>query len=301
MAAQKQGRITNPYRKILGLLAISTVAYSVAAVLSFSAVINLPLQDAVFMIAAGFSMGYLLLSRLFRLNATPQQMNAFNVSGGAITAVSVLIVYMAFTRFTLASVYPIVAAAVVVFFAVDYIRFRKRISGLEAGALGLGVLLVFLGTFFTESRGFTFNMDTLPYVIGIVITGGIGFYLMLYNIERKNAGARSASMPMTMAVLALGGMAAFGLGAPMALFLAIGMIGGFFLSIAIISELVAMEREESRSMKKNLISRNFVNNFTYLDVVIVLAMSVLLRSYTVQEVIGGLVVVAGVIIIGFVR
>ncbi len=301
MAGARQGRIRNPYSKILVILVISTVAYSIGAVLAFNSMTNLPLQDGVFMVAAGFSLGYMLLSRLFRLDTQPRHFNLKNMFGGASLALSMIMTFAAFKLFTLASVYPVVAAAVVVFFTIDYARFGKKLSRAEALALSAGVLMVFIGTFFAESHGFAFNMNALPYVIGITVFGGTGFYFVMYNIERRNAGARSASIPLMLAAVSGAGLIIFGAGSPSAIFLAIGIVAGFFTAIAMMLEFVAMEREESRSAKGNLIKRNFINNFTYLDVVMVLAFSVLIKSYTVQEVAGGLTIVLGVIIIGFVR
>lgn len=249
MAGARQGRIRNPYSKILVILVISTVAYSIGAVLAFNSMTNLPLQDGVFMVAAGFSLGYMLLSRLFRLDTQPRHFNLKNMFGGASLALSMIMTFAAFKLFTLASVYPVVAAAVVVFFTIDYARFGKKLSRAEALALSAGVLMVFIGTFFAESHGFAFNINALPYVIGITVFGGTGFYFVMYNIERRNAGARSASIPLALAAVSGAGLIIFGAGSPSAIFLAIGIVAGFFTAIAMMLEFVAMEREESRSAK----------------------------------------------------
>ena len=78
------------------------------------------------------------------------------------------------------------------------------------------------------------------------------------------------------------------------------MVAGLFLCIAFSMEIRAVKHSMTGNEKKNVMIRNFINNFTELDTVIVLLASVAIGSYTYGGLEGGALIVVGVLILGMV-
>ncbi len=82
---------------------------------------------------------------------------------------------------------------------------------------------------------------------------------------------------------------------------ATGAIVGFLLCIAYSGEMSAVKHGMTGNVRKDVILRNFVNNFTELDTVVVLAASVLIGSYTYNGIFGGTLIVIGVLVLGLIE
>ncbi|MGC9011268.1 MAG: hypothetical protein ACP5JN_03995, partial [Candidatus Micrarchaeia archaeon] len=74
-----------------------------------------------------------------------------------------------------------------------------------------------------------------------------------------------------------------------------------FYVIAVALELRAVEINENRKLYKSVVSKNFINNFTYLDTVLVLLFSVAIGSFSSIEIAGGLLIVVGVLVIALAK
>ncbi len=70
---------------------------------------------------------------------------------------------------------------------------------------------------------------------------------------------------------------------------------------AVAVELKAVKINENVKLYKSVISKNFINNFTYLDTVLVLLFSIAIGSFVPVEIFGGLLIIFGVAIIATAR
>ncbi|MGC8777011.1 MAG: hypothetical protein ACP5P2_03695 [Candidatus Micrarchaeia archaeon] len=84
--------------------------------------------------------------------------------------------------------------------------------------------------------------------------------------------------------------------------MALGVLAaGAFYIIAVALELRAVEINENRKLYKSVVLKNFINNFTYLDTVLVLLFSVAIGSFSSIEIAGGLLIVVGVLVIALAK
>ncbi len=71
--------------------------------------------------------------------------------------------------------------------------------------------------------------------------------------------------------------------------------------VALSIELKTVKMTEKASLYSSVFMKNFINNFTYMDTLIVLMLSVIIGSFLQLQILGGVLVVAGVIVIALTR
>ena len=81
-------------------------------------------------------------------------------------------------------------------------------------------------------------------------------------------------------------------------YFALGILGGFAFSLASAMELRAMKMTKARGNARMLIKRNFINDFEYSDTLLVLLGSVIIGSFYPIELLGGILIVTGIILMG---
>ncbi|BCS90763.1 MAG: hypothetical protein ARM1_0220 [Candidatus Micrarchaeota archaeon] len=81
------------------------------------------------------------------------------------------------------------------------------------------------------------------------------------------------------------------------IYLVIGIISGILYPIASLCELEAVSKIHIKTISKEVIKRNFINDFEYADTLIVLLGSVIIGSYKPIQIFGGLLIVASILII----
>jgi hypothetical protein len=219
-------------------------------------------------------------------------------------AVTGVLLFSAYKDYTLASIFPLLEGGVLVFLALDFAFHRKKIGVKHMLLLAGGVAIVFLGTFFAESTGVHFDVSTLPYAVGMIIAGGIGYYALANKPDKISDGSKNlaftiaAVVTAALLVLCHGSLSFNSVTATPFLY---GIAAGFLLCIAFSMEIRAVKQGTTGDERKDMLLRNFVNNFTELDTVIVLVASVFIGSYTLGGLGGGALIVIGVVILGMIK
>ena len=221
---------------------------------------------------------------------------------GACFAVVGLLLFLAYQSNSLSNIFPLVEGGVLVFLFLDLLFHRKKLGSKEIALLLFGVTIVFFGTFFAESSGFRFQLSTLPYALGIILAAGIGYYAMANKTNKITEGSKQLAFVVAGLVVAITVLIFYH--GPSVLsrystpFFVLGVVAGALLCLAFSMEIKAVKHAMTGNEKKDVIFRNFINNFTELDTVIVLLSSVLIGSYTIDGLLGGGLIVLGVLILG---
>ncbi|MGC9156627.1 MAG: hypothetical protein ACP5GD_00310 [Candidatus Micrarchaeia archaeon] len=84
-------------------------------------------------------------------------------------------------------------------------------------------------------------------------------------------------------------------------YLLLGLLSGIVFVGGSVLELAAVSFLRTEDTEQAVVKRNFINDFEYADVLIVLAGSILLGSYYPIEVFGGILIVSGLLIIDLIR
>ncbi len=288
----------------MGLLLVSTVAYSASAVAAYPAAVHLPISVMLLAAALGFAIGTLLQIRYFRMTIREgykEKRWHISLIGGALLAVTLSLIYLVYKQLPLSNAYPLFVASIIVFLAIDLLLNRRMLTTTEKVLLAIGVLIVVLGTIMAGGLRFSLSATILPYIVAIIIAGGVSYYALLYDVKDYHPGTKLSFVGA--GLVAFGLLSAlFSVGSVIdTIYLPLAVLAGFFFSIAIGTEMQVMKLVETTSKKANVISRNFVNNFTYLDLVIVLGASVAIGSYTLLGLAGGALVLIGVIVLGIIK
>jgi len=284
------------------LLVLSTLAYALVAMSSYTGVHGVSLPYYMIGLGLGALISSICIIKLAGFSFKHKNMKelAIELSGGLVIALSGLGVYALYTSNTLAGSQPLLGVSVLIFLAIDFILFGKILRRKETLYLLGGVIAVAVGIFVMQSHGFSFNYSILPILVFIMFTQGIGYYLLLYGTSKKSSGIRLLFFPIFIIAYAIpiillqhGTTLAHISPFPFLLVL----IAGIALSVAIGLEIIAAIPKKGDSRWNDIIDRNLVNNFTYMDILIVLGWSVILGSYTGQEIVGGLVILVGILIL----
>jgi hypothetical protein len=293
-----------PNKVVIIFLILSTIAYAIQAVGAYAAVSALPLAEAIIFMSIGILAGSLLQARFYRTELTDSKVKIgkkwISVAGAFSIVISITLVLMAYKSLTLTSVYPLTAISTIVFLSVDIVRYGKKLSASELLLLAIGVLLVSIGTFFAESHGYSFDISTLPLIIGIAVSGGLGFYGLLYDLKKHGEGLKLLSLSILDLLMGIV-LLLLDYKFILSYYSLLAVAAGFVFSIAVGTEMHAMKLEKESTRKRDILTRNFINTFTYLDVVLVLVAGVLIDSYTTEGIVGGVIITIGVIIIGLVH
>lgn len=293
-------------RGILVTLAISAVAYSASSVLAYLAAVKMPIPVTILAVQVGFlpcALAFLLLGKE-SVNLKPSKSNAAVWAYGISFAVTGVLLFSAYKNYTLASIFPLLEGGVLVFLVLDFAFHRKKLDVKPMLLLAVGVAIVFLGTFFAESTGVHFDVSTLPYAVGMIIAGGIGYYALANKPDKISDGSKNLAFTIAAVVTAVllvlyHGSLSFNL--VTATPFLYGISAGFLLCVAFSMEIRAVKQGTTGNERKDMVMRNFVNNFTELDTVIVLVASVFIGSYTLGGLGGGALIVIGVVILGMIK
>jgi hypothetical protein len=187
--------------------------------------------------------------------------------------------------------------------ALDLIFHRKRLGIRDVVVLCIGVAVVFLGTYVSGSVGIRFNMNILPYAVGIILSSGIGYYALANETESANCGSKNLVFGISSIASALFLFVLYKIPViPISPAIVVtGIAAGAALCIAFNSEILAVYKSQTGDERSDVIIRNFINNFGELDVIIVLLSSIAIGSYTANGLLGGGLILIGVLILGIIR
>jgi drug/metabolite transporter (DMT)-like permease len=297
--------LKNPkHRRILLMLVISAVAYAISSVAAYIVAVNIPVSIALISTRVGFLAAALCFLAIEhdKIDLGFSRSGAVSWIYGACFAFVGLFLFLAYQSHSLSNIFPLVEGGVLVFLFLDLIFHRRKLSSKEIVLLLIGVGIVFFGTFFAESSGFRFQLSTLPYALGIILAAGIGYYAMANKTNKITEGSKQLAfvfaglvVAITVLILYHGPNVLSRYSTP---FFLLGIVAGALLCIAFSMEIKAVKHAMTGNEKKNVIFRNFINNFTELDTVIVLLASVLIGSYTYDGLLGGGLIIVGVLILG---
>ena len=279
----------------------SIIVYSINGTLDYIVISKIGLGGAVLSIGFGMLLGAVFLIPVFKshLRLDKASYLLFSSSSAFFIVIYNMLLFIAYLKYNLASIYPLIGLSALVFFVIDVIRYKRKLPMQLITRLGFAVILVALGVFFAESTNFNFRLGTLPFVVGISLFAGIGYYMNFYKIRKYSIGTKVAFQPIFMLLFAL---LFFKSTVPINNpYFILGILGGFLFILAVFLELKAMKINNTLSIKKTVITRNFINDFGYLDTVLVLIGSILIGSFTYEEIFGGLLIFAGVLYLEHIR
>lgn len=281
----------------LALMVASTLLYALNGTIDYLVIKRLPLSTSIISIALGVLAGFIVAKLVFNLRVNVG--NSSQYVFGAITALMItaytLLLFVAYRSYTLASIYPLIGLSALVFFAIDAARYRRFLAPSQAAVLAAGVALIVLGIFYAESNSYRFQAGTLPFVILITLFAGVGYYMEFYRIRKYSIGTKLLFQPIFLLASGLFFAGPIFVNSP---YFALGILGGFAFSLASAMELRAMKMTKARGNARMLIKRNFINDFEYSDTLLVLLGSVIIGSFYPIELLGGILIVAGIILMG---
>lgn len=281
----------------LALMVASTLLYALNGTIDYLVIKRLPLSTSIISIALGVLAGFIVAKLVFNLRVNVG--NSSQYVFGAITALMItaytLLLFVAYRSYTLASIYPLIGLSALVFFAIDAARYRRFLAPSQAAVLAAGVALIVLGIFYAESNSYRFQAGTLPFVILITLFAGVGYYMEFYRIRKYSIGTKLLFQPIFLLASGLFFAGPIFVNSP---YFALGILGGFAFSLASAMELRAMKMTKARGNARMLIKRNFINDFEYSDTLLVLLGSVIIGSFYPIELLGGILIVTGIILMG---
>lgn len=290
------GKISRP---ITFFIILSTIAYSIGGVLSYIGIVRMPFYSFALLYGVGMLLGIATMAMPLKMRfRRSRKRYAFAIASGLIITAYLYVLYFSYRYYRLAAIYPLLALSVLVFFGFDMLLYNKHIPKTMAYFILIGVVLVAFGSFVTGSVGFSFNVGLLPFIVVFAFGGGAVDYLYFYKIDKYSIGSKTLSFAIIFSILAFLYTAVNGFMLDTSLNVAlIALISGFINICALIFSLHAMKLYKSKSIAGGVVERNFINNFTYLDTVFVLVGSIIIGSFTYQEVLGGIIIVVGVFVI----
>ena len=290
-------------KEILLLVLLSTISYSISAVLGYKGVQLQPLHTFMLLYAIGLILGAaisgVVLKMRFRIRPRYYLVGA---ASGVLITVFLYTLFFSYKHYNLAGVYPLIALATLVFLAIDIVVYKKVFRGRSREILLAGVILIIVGSFLTGGEGFIFSLGLLP-IIGIfVLGGGIADYILFYKLDKYTLGSKILTYVLLFTLLAIA-LNASRIGTiqypdPGNIY---ALLAGIFSIIGAALDVNAMEHYTGRGITGRIMERNFINDFAYMDTVFVLIGSVLIGSFTYQEIVGGLIITLGVIVLGRAR
>lgn len=290
-------------RKTLRLLLPSTVSYAISGVLEYVFIQGMPVTYFFFLWSVGsiclmpLILGHHEIVRHDRNKITEllpvvigsTLLVGFNVS-----------LFVAYQMFKLAAVYPLIALSSMVFFFLDVALFSKFIRKATMITVFAGILIVVSGVYFVGGGGkFSFDVGMLPFVIAIPMFTGLGYYILSYNVRKYRPEMETASMSVVSIIVSTILFAMFPDFHLDLIADALVVVSGALYTLAVMLELKALGLNEQKVKSRNVVMKNYINNFTFLDTVLVLLGSVVIGSYTMLEIAGGALIVAGVVLVSF--
>ncbi len=292
-------RTLNTSKKILLLLVLSTISYSIAGVLGYKGVVAMPLYSFMLVYAIGVSIGTILMAFALKMRfRIPPRNYLVGIVAALLIVVLIYTLYSSYKHYDLAGIYPFTALAVMVFLAIDIIVYNKRLPKGAEVFLVAGVLLIIMGSFVTGSKNLSFQVGLLPIIAILAFTGGIADYLFFYKTNKYSLGSKMASYAAVLLILAIAfSISHFGSNSYPVSGTVYALLAGISGIIGIALDVHAMEVYTGKGIAKSVTERNFINDFPYMDTVIVLIGSVLIGSFTYQQIAGGFVITLGVYVL----
>ncbi len=283
--------------RVYKLIIASVFLYAVNGTIDYVVIKHLQLGTAILSIGIGFALGFAIVASAskLRFSLARRRYYAFSGSSALLIAGYTALLFLAYERYTLASIYPLIGLSALVFFAIDAAKYRKKVPPRKLAMLLVGVLLVAVGVFYAESNGFSFQVGTLPFVVGISVIAGVAYYMQFYRIEKYSVGSKLALQPVFLIIIALAFQPAIA-GQSLA-YAALGVLGGSAFTLANFLELRAMKASMTKSISRTVVRRNLLNDLGYLDTLLVLAGSLIIGSFLPIEILGGVLIFSGIVVI----
>jgi glucose uptake protein GlcU len=292
---------------ILLLLSITVVTYAISSLLTYYAAVNLSVATTMIAMRIGFLIGALIFLFLSKdkIDLKLSRSGAVSWIYGISFTVVGLLLYTAYKSFSLASIYPLTGAGTIVFLALDLIFHRKKLSSRIISLLLIGVLAVFIGSYLAQSTGLTFNMAALPYAVGIIVSAGVGYYALANSTKTVTEGSKQLAWAIPGLILGVAMFLFYHVSfvpnmQTLGLFF-IGILAGLFLCVAFAMEIRAVKYGSTGNERHDVVLRQFINNFATIDILVILLASVAINSYTVDALVGGLLIAIGVLVLGTVQ
>lgn len=290
--------------KIFGLLILSTVVYALNGTLEYILLKHFELYTFFFLWSFG---GVLSLPLLVHIMGMRNDLfknlkgHIVSIAGGSFLVICDLSLFMAFKLYFLASVYPLIAVSSLIFFVIDLVKYHSKLSSRVIVFIMIGIILVIIGTLLTESINYSFNYSILPFAIAIIVFAGLGYYAVFYNIHEYSIGSKISSITIISFITSI--VLLFILPPDkiiyqvQSVYSIMVVISGMLFITALALELKVVKITENVTLYKTVALKNLINNFTYLDTVLVLLLSVVIGSFVPIEILGGFIIVFGVVII----
>ncbi|MGC8687535.1 MAG: hypothetical protein ACP5RM_02430 [Candidatus Micrarchaeia archaeon] len=287
-------------RRVYSLMIMSTIFYTFNGVIDFMVIKALGVGLTAFFIGIGMLLGVIFSLYIFRMRLKLKKPSYYAFS--AVSALFIVfynvLLFLAYVKYTLASIYPLIGLSALIFLIIDILKYKSKLSGALIVVMILAVVLIVFGVFFAESSGFSFHTSTLPFVLGISVFAGVGYYMEFYKIKKYSVGSKILLQPLFLVIIAIFLVNHIPIVSKVNyLFIALGIIGGMLFILASTFELRAMKISNTASVRKTVINRNLINDFEYADTLLVLLGSVLIGSFTYEQIFGGVLIVAGIVLL----
>ena len=283
--------------RVYKLIIASVFLYAVNGTIDYVVIKHLQLGTAILSIGMGLALGFAIVASAskLRFSLARKRYYAFSGASALLIAGYTALLFVAYEKYTLASIYPLIGLSALVFFAIDAVRYRRKVQPRKLTILLIGVLLVAAGVFYAESNGFSFQAGTLPFVVGISVIAGVAYYMQFYRIEKYSVGSKLTLQPVFLIIIALAFQPAIA-GQSLA-YAALGVLGGSTFTLANFLELRAMKASMTKSISRTVVRRNLLNDLGYLDTLLVLAGSIIIGSFLPIEILGGVLIFSGIVVI----
>lgn len=285
-------------RTILLLVTLSTISYGIAGVIAYKGIKAMPLYAFILVYGIGLVIGLFLTTLAFGMRfRIPIKDYSIGLMAAFFIAVELFTLFYSYKHYDLAGIYPFIALSTLFFLGIDIAVYRRRLPRKMVSVLLFGVLLIIVGTFVTGSSGLVFNVSLLPIIMLLAIAGGLGDYLLFYKPKRYTLGSKMLSDVLVFllfgTIISALHPSGFGTMAGVGYALLAGILGvvGTFLDVH------AIDIYKRVGIVNNVAERNFINDFAYMDTVLVLIGSVVIGSFTLQEVAGGIAIIMGVFVL----
>ncbi len=283
------------------LLIMSTLAYALNGVVEYLLIRKASLAAFFFL----WSIGTLIIVPFVLKKRNPGSSSISLRRGSALPVLGALLIigfnlslFIALRRFMLAEVYPLIALSSLVFFFMDLAVFRSLIKGRLAALVLGGIATVIGGVYVSGGAGFSdYNISLLPFVIAIPVLTGLGYYMLSFNLTDFGPHLKSGLIAGLSFAISFAYFALDGTKLPSFEISLLIILSGALYIIAVHLELLSLRLNEQLKKERNVAMKNYINNFTYMDTVLVLVGSIAIGSYTIAQIVGGFLIVAGVVII----
>jgi drug/metabolite transporter (DMT)-like permease len=284
-------------------MVLSSILYGVGGITEFMVLkaINFGTSLILFAIGGFISLpSYLYFTKVKTKPKVPKYW-LFSCVASFAVILYVLILYLGYLRFTLASMYSLVDISALIFLLIDLFRYHTKMRPKILALLVIGVTLVSIGAYFAETENSVFQVSAIPFALAIATLAGVGYYLQYYRIHKYPVGSKVLFEPVFLLLFGLLFSPSFAFADISVEYLLLGLLSGIVFVWGSVLELAAVSFLRTEDTEQAVVKRNFINDFEYADVLIVLAGSILLGSYYPIEVFGGILIVSGLLIIDLIR